>query len=70
MTDVISTSFKQRALGSATQIDLDADSIYVMLTRSYTPSAAHDGRDDRIANSVSGTGDVNAGGGRCSGRRT
>jgi hypothetical protein len=54
MADVIYTSFKKQIMNGA--LDLDTDSIKVMLvTSSYTASAAHDFRDD-ITNEVVGTG--------------
>lgn len=57
MADLVYSAFKNRAAGGATQIDLDTDTIKIMLvTSSYTASAAHDFRDDITANEVSGTG--------------
>lgn len=54
MADVIYTSFKRDIMNGA--IDLDTDTIKVMLvTSSYTVSAAHTKRSD-ITNEVSGTG--------------
>jgi hypothetical protein len=54
MADIIYTSFKRDIMNGA--IDLDTDTIKVMLvTSSYTPSAAHTKRSD-ITNEVSGTG--------------
>ena len=54
MADVIYTSFKRDIMNGA--IDLDTDTIKVMLvTSSYTVSAAHTKRSD-ITNEVVGTG--------------
>jgi hypothetical protein len=54
MADLIFTSAK-RDLANGT-IDLDTDTLKLMLlTSSYTPSAAHDKRDD-LTNEVTGTG--------------
>ena len=54
MADTIYTSFKRDIMNGA--IDLDTDTIKVMLvTSSYTVSAAHTKRSD-ITNEVSGTG--------------
>lgn len=54
MADLIYTSFKMDIMNG--NIDLDTDTIKVMLvTSSYTPSAAHNRRDD-ITNEVTGTG--------------
>lgn len=54
MADVIYTSFKRDIMNGA--IDLDTDTIKVMLvTSTYTPSASHAKRSD-ITNEVSGTG--------------
>ena len=54
MADIIYTSFKRDIMNGA--IDLDTDTIKVMLTTSsYTPSATHTKRSD-ITNEVSGTG--------------
>lgn len=54
MADVIYTTFKRDIMNGA--LDLDTDTIKVMLvTSSYTASAAHAKRSD-ITNEVSGTG--------------
>lgn len=54
MADTIYTSFKRDIMNGA--IDLDTDTVKVMLvTSSYTVSAAHTKRSD-ITNEVSGTG--------------
>lgn len=54
MADVLYTSFKRDVMNGS--LDLDTDTIKVMLvTSSYTASAAHDKRDD-ITNEVTGTG--------------
>lgn len=54
MADLIYTSFKKDIMNG--NIDLDTDTIKVMLvTSSYTASAAHDKRDD-ITSEVTGTG--------------
>lgn len=54
MADVIYSSFKRDIMNGA--IDLDTDTIKVMLvTSTYTPSASHTKRSD-ITNEVSGTG--------------
>lgn len=54
MADIIYTSFKRDIMNGA--IDLDTDTIKVMLvTSSYTASASHTKRSD-ITNEVTGTG--------------
>lgn len=54
MANVIYTPFKTKLLNGA--IDLDTDTLKVMLvTSSYTPSAAHEFRSS-VTNEVSGTG--------------
>ncbi len=54
MADVIFTSFKRDIANGA--IDLDTDTLKIMLlTSTYTPSAAHAKRSD-LTNEVSGTG--------------
>lgn len=59
MADTVYTSFT-KDIGTGA-IDLDTDNIWCMLaTNTYTPSAAHDRRDD-ITNEASGTGYTTAG---------
>ena len=54
MADVVPTSIKSDLITG--QVDLDTDTLYVMLaTASYTPSASHNRRDD-VTNEASGTG--------------
>lgn len=54
MADILYTSFKRDIMNGA--IDLDTDTIKVMLvTSAYTPSASHAKRSD-ITNEVTGTG--------------
>jgi hypothetical protein len=54
MADIIYTTFKRDIMNGA--IDLDTDTVKVMLcTSTYTPSASHAKRSD-ITNEVSGTG--------------
>lgn len=65
MANVIYTSFKRDIQNGS--IDLDTDTLKVMLvTSSYTPSAAHAKRSD-ITNEVSGTG-YTAGGATLAGK--
>jgi hypothetical protein len=63
MADMIQSSYKNRLAGGAAAIDLDTDDIKVMLlSAAYTPSAAHDFRDDLTANEVANSGTYAAGG--------
>ena len=69
MADVISSSYKNRLAGGATAIDLDTDDIKVMLlSAAYTPSAAHDFRDDLTANEVAASGTYATGGSSLAGK--
>jgi hypothetical protein len=63
MANVLSSSYKNRLAGGAAAIDLDGDDIKCMLlSAAYTPSAAHDFRDDLTANEVANSGTYAAGG--------